>query len=239
MLHLGLIPALFATAAAAQTPVLVELFTSEGCSSCPPADVLLAKLESMQPVPGAHIIVLSEHVDYWDRLGWRDPFSSHLLTERQQDYARLFHDNGPYTPEMVVDGAIGFVGSEAERALQTIAQSARAAKSSVHLTTAAGKVSIQAADLPHAADVLLAITERNLLSNVAAGENKGRRLTHTAVVRSLRTVGKTKKGEPFSADIAVETEKSWKPETLRAVVILQDRSSRKVLGAAEAPLAMP
>src|SRR5690242_9785709 len=112
----------------AEAPVLVELFTSEGCSSCPPADLLLARLESTQPVPGARIIVLSEHVDYWDRLGWRDPFSSRQFTARQQDYAQVLHDNGPYTPQMVVDGGAGFVGSESAQALRTIAQAARAPK---------------------------------------------------------------------------------------------------------------
>ena len=239
MLRTCLLAAILTAAAAAETPVLVELFTSEGCSSCPPADVLLAKLESMQPVPGAHIIALSEHVDYWDRLGWRDPFSSSLFTERQQEYARLFHDDGPYTPEMVIDGATGFVGVEGERALKTIAQSAQAPKTAVRLTAASGKVSVRVDDAPRAADLLLAITERNLLSNVSAGENKGLRLTHTAVVRSLRTVGKVRRGEPFAAEVAVEAAKSWKPENLRAVVILQDRSTHKVMGAAEIPLAMP
>src|SRR5438270_12049910 len=99
-----LTPAFACAPAFAETPVLVELFTSEGCSSCPPADQLLAKLESQQPVAGVRIVALSEHVDYWDRLGWRDPFSSALFTGRQQEYSQLFHDSGPYTPEMVVDG---------------------------------------------------------------------------------------------------------------------------------------
>jgi hypothetical protein len=231
--------ACFFAAAQAETPVLVELFTSEGCSSCPPADLLLAKLESTQPVAGARIIVLSEHVDYWDRLGWRDPFSSAQFTARQQEYSQIFRDTGPYTPEMVIDGGTGFVGSESAQALRAIAQAARAPKATVRISTAPGKVSIQAEGVKGSADVLLAITERNLLSAVARGENAGRKLPHTAVVRWLHVVGKTRRGEAFTAEVNASPEKSWKLENLRAVVFLQDRSSRKMLGAAEAPLATP
>jgi hypothetical protein len=222
----------------AQTPVLVELFTSEGCSSCPPADKLLQALEAGQPVAGAHIIVLSEHVDYWDRLGWRDPFSSAQFTERQQDYSRLFRDAGPYTPEMVVDGVVGFTGNDRAEALRTIAHAARAAKAAVRVSGGAGKLSIDADAVKHGADVMLAITERNLLSQVARGENAGRRLTHTAVVRSLRVIGKARPGEPFHTETAAPLDKAWKGENLHVVVWLQEHSSRRVLGAAEIPLGL-
>jgi hypothetical protein len=226
-------------AASAETPVIVELFTSEGCSSCPPADQLLMKLESQQPVAGVHVIALSEHVDYWDRLGWRDPFSSAQFTSRQQEYSQLLHDNGPYTPEMVVDGGTGFVGNQSGDALKAITNAGRAAKAAVRVTAANGKITIQADGVKHAADIVVAITERNLLSNVARGENAGRKLTHTAVVRWLRVAGKTRPGEPFSGEVSLPADKAWKAENLYAVVFLQERLSRKVLGAAEVPLSTP
>src|SRR5580704_490614 len=121
-------------AASAPTPVVVELFTSEGCSSCPPADLLLRRLEKEQPVPGVEVIPLSEHVDYWNQLGWKDPFSSGRFTDRQRQYADVFHKDGPYTPQMVVDGAPEFVGSDGPRALKTIAEAARRPKASVTLS---------------------------------------------------------------------------------------------------------
>jgi hypothetical protein len=231
---------LFCVTGWTQTPVVVELFTSEGCSSCPPADVLLTRLETTQPVGGAHIIALSEHVNYWDGLGWRDPFSSLQFTERQREYAEALHDQGPYTPQMVIDGATGFVGSDASEAIKTIAKAARMPKAAVTLSSAGGKLQINVASVPMPADVILAVTESGLASSVSAGENKGRRLTHTAVVRSLRVVGQIRSmprsKEPFAAEVTTPIAKSWNLEMLRAVVILEEPASHKILGAAEIPL---
>src|SRR5882724_10951247 len=120
-----------AAAETPRTPVLVELFTSEGCSSCPPADLLLSRLQQSQPIAGVEVITLSEHVDYWNQLGWTDPFSSASLTERQRQYTAVLRGDGVYTPQMIVDGKIGFVGSDRQKALPAIAEAAKAPRTGI------------------------------------------------------------------------------------------------------------
>ena len=230
---------MFTALLAAGNPVLVELFTSEGCSSCPPADALLAKLDELQPVAGVTVIALEEHVDYWDHLGWRDPFSAADFTARQQRYAESLHVESPYTPEMVIDGRSEFVGNDSERALHELA-AAHTVKTPVHVSlkdNSAGRISLAVnVDAPKASGtVWLAIAETGLASDVARGENAGRNLKHSAVVRKLSTIGTVKAGEPFSAEPVVKLAKPWKPENLRAVVFTAD-STGKVLGAAEVSL---
>ncbi|HSO76006.1 MAG TPA: DUF1223 domain-containing protein [Blastocatellia bacterium] len=235
----------------ARSPVLVELFTSEGCSSCPLADELLSRLEQTQPVEGAEIIALSEHVDYWNRLGWVDPFSSSEFSSRQSDYGSVFGLDDIYTPQMIVDGRIQFVGSNASKANDAISNAARESKADITIapakTTAraSGEVAldIRVASLPSittgdTADVLLAITESGLRSNVSRGENAGRELTHTAVVRSLSNVGVTDPGsDSRSIKATAKIEKGWTRSRLKAVVFVQERRSRRVLGAASISLA--
>jgi len=240
------------TAGGARTPVLVELFTSEGCSSCPPADELLMRLEQTQPVEGAEVIALSEHVDYWNRLGWADPYSSSEFSARQNDYAHAFDTDGAYTPQMIVDGRAQFVGSDSGKARKAIAGASRDSKAAVTVSLAsedirAGSITLDVrAERPQSvsegdsAEVLLAITESGLRSNVSRGENAGRRLSHTAVVRKLTALGSvaSQGGAQFVAKPVVKIPRGWKRDSLRAVVFVQERTSRRVLGVAAAPLGM-
>jgi hypothetical protein len=231
-----------------RTPVLVELFTSEGCSSCPPADALLARLEKVQPVPGAEVIALKEHVDYWNHLGWRDPYSSAQFSARQDEYAQALGNSTVYTPQMIVDGRAEFVGSAEDRAWRAIGQATQASKAVVELkwarpstaaTAAAVLLQIRIEQLDGASrgdvtEVYLAITEDYLHSDVTRGENAGRKLDHMAVVRELKLIGKANpQAVPaFIAQPIVTVASGWKREHLRAVVFVQERRSRRVLAAA-------
>jgi len=179
-------------AAPARVPVLVELFTSEGCSSCPPADRLLAKLDREQPVEGAEIIVLSEHVDYWNQLGWKDPFSSAQYTARQRDYAAAL-EGDVYTPEMVVDGVKGFVGSDEADARRAIREAAKAQKIPIRIESKRDgdktSISIKIQSIPEGT-LYLALAHDSAKSQVLRGENGGRALSHVAVVYSLQKLAK-------------------------------------------------
>src|SRR6266567_4617287 len=158
-------------------PVLVELFTSEGCSSCPPADALLERLDRTQPVAGAQIIALSEHVDYWNHIGWADPYSSPAFSARQEKYARQFHTQGPYTPQMVVDGKTEFVGSDARSAESAIREALRQQKAAVRIGGTDGSAAVEVDRLPagkaHKAGVYVAYAADAGTQDVVRGENKG------------------------------------------------------------------
>jgi hypothetical protein len=227
---------------AGSTPVLLELFTSEGCSSCPPADALLLRLGRTQPVRGVDVIVLEEHVDYWDRLGWKDPFSSAAMSARQTEYGEALRAREVYTPQMIVDGRTEFVGSDEGDALRAIRAASATPKPAVHLSWAGGDaLAIQVepltnatrGDAPH---VYLAVDENMLHSDVKHGENAGRALEHDGVVRQLIAVGKTDTGSAgFSSTVAVPADSQWKRANLRAIVFVQERQSRRVLAAAAIP----
>jgi len=239
------------TPAPPSSPVVVELFTSEGCSSCPPADALLAKLAERSPFGNAQVVALEEHVDYWDDLGWRDPFSSHALTTRQYSYAGVLGNGNPYTPQMVVDGTIEFSGGRAQQALESIAEAAARRKTPVTMSQAqgtAGKAgtenfSVQVGRLTPsgkggAAEVWLAITETGLHSSVTRGENAGQELSHAAIVRAMRKIGEAKpdRDVSFSGDAAIPIRGEWKRENLKVVSFLQEKNSLRILGAAEISL---
>jgi len=221
-------------AAPTPAPVVVELFTSEGCSSCPPADLLLAEIEKQY---GQNVIVLSEHVDYWDHIGWRDPFSSAEFSARQKRYERtLSGESGVYTPQMVIDGRTGFVGNDGKRAQAEIRKAATRSKAQVTLEKHGDLVSIATGTLPANANVLFVVTEGNLESDVRRGENSGRKLRHTGVTRLLTTVGKGDRGKSFTAEFTPKLDASWKRSALKAIVLVEDRSSHEILGAAILPL---
>ncbi|MGH7246996.1 MAG: DUF1223 domain-containing protein, partial [Pseudomonadota bacterium] len=228
-----------------RTPVVVELFTSEGCSSCPPADAILEHLDHAQPIAGVEIIALEQHVDYWNQLGWFDPFSSPALSARQQAYASAFHSDNIYTPQMVINGRAEFVGNDLARARQEILRAALAPRAVVKLEARTGSIlSLRVEDLPATrhrvglADVLLAVTETGLADDVKRGENAGQRLRHAAIVRSLTTVGSLdpRRSASFSTDVKLNLARSWKRENLRAVLLVEERRSRRILGAASAGL---
>src|SRR5215467_7808916 len=219
--------------------VLVELFTSEGCSDCPPADQVLAQLAQRDLIDGVDVIAMSEHVDYWNRLGWSDPYSDAQFSNRQSEYAQAFGHRDIYTPQMIVDGQIEFVGSNRAKAIQAITSTGRKPKDSVTISLIdrnkdSLKLRVESGPLSglsasESADVFLAITENNLSSNVDHGENRGRRLTHTAVVRKLIPIGKMTGGNLFTASPAVQLLRQWKPKDLRAVAFVQGERDRRIL----------
>jgi hypothetical protein len=236
----------YARVCAAQTstavPVVVELFTSEGCSSCPPADAYLQKLQSMQPVPGARLITLSEHVTYWNHDGWKDPYSSDQLTDRQQVYVSRFGLPSAYTPQFVVDGTdelkltdAGQVRAVFEKALKD--QRIPVTITSTHFDPGGfgilrGHIDIDGTTAKQPADIYVAVTLHEANSDVSAGENKGRKLTETEVVLNLEKIGKTTPGRVFSRDFEVKLRASEIPANLGLVVVAQAGGTGKIVGAA-------
>ena len=221
----------------APKPVVVELFTSEGCSSCPPADELLAKLVHTQPVDGAQIIPLAFHVDYWNNLGWTDRFSTPEFTQRQREYGRAMKLRSMYTPQMVVDGRVEFVGSDAAAARKAIEAASHDRKADVRITVDGTRVHVGIANLPEKQEyeVLLAVTEDNLQSDVRRGENAGHTLSHVAVVRRLIRLGQTR-GVDWSADAELAIDRDWKTEKRRVVALIQEVDQGLIVGAASISL---
>ena len=235
-------PAMSHTPDLVSTPVLVELFTSEGCSSCPPADALLSRLGRTQPVRGAAIILLEEHVDYWDRLGWKDPFSSEAATTRQNEYGEAFGRSQVYTPQMIVDGRTEFVGSSDTDALRAIRTASQMPKPAVQLSWEKDDtlaIHIEPMNITGKRDgqqIFLVVAEDMLHSDVKRGENAGRALEHDGVVRQLLPLGKIDAAPAgFSSSVAVHSAREWSRANLRAVVFVQEPHSRHVLAAAAIP----
>ncbi|HEV8181853.1 MAG TPA: DUF1223 domain-containing protein [Candidatus Angelobacter sp.] len=210
--------------------VVVELFTSEGCSSCPPADELLTHLRQDLSAKNIQVIPLGFHVDYWNSLGWKDRFSSADYSRRQEQYTQSLRVDGPYTPEMVVDGVVEFVGNDAGHAQRSIREAASQPEvATVKISSAADQLAVQvkAPSSSKDAQVVLAITEDNLTTQVGSGENGGRTLHHAAVVRELRQLGRLHEGS-FEANVPLKLDKDWKRADLRAVVFVQEGGTGKI-----------
>ena len=230
-----------ASGTTARSPVLVELFTSEGCSDCPPADALLSRLDQEQFVPGARAIVLSEHVTYWNQQGWHDPFSMQQMDERQRDYVYRFGLQDSYTPQAVVDGEIQFVGNNPNAMAQAVEKAASTPKEPLAIQNAHWdkggvdfSVQAQANDRTR---LEAALAEDATRVDVASGENAGRTLHHVAVVRVLKDFGtKGLDGRPLRLSDSDLMHGADAKVPVRLVVFVEDRKTGHVLAVAEQTL---
>lgn len=227
----------------APVPVVAELFTSEGCSSCPPADDLLSRLMAEQPIEGVEVIALSEHVDYWNGLGWTDPFSSRRFSERQREYARARNTGQIYTPQLVIDGRLQAVGSDPIAVRQSLLEAARAPRAAVAVSAVRSNggniasVRVVVRDLPRSVRtgtirVVVAVVEDDLVMEVTRGENARMRLRHNSVARVLDAIaalGDDAGAGEFAKDVALDGE--WAERRLRVIAFLQDDVTRHILGA--------
>ena len=229
-----------------QRPVLVELFTSEGCSSCPPADALLTRLDGMRTGSGELIVGLSEHVTYWNQLGWSDPFSAEVWTARQEAYGRRFRLESVYTPQMVVNGEREVLGSDAGAVLRAVQEASRPGLK-LEIVSARGtpeKIAVSYAigtgEVPAGASVWACVAQDRASSEVVRGENGGRRLTHVSVARSLTRLGAARAGSGSAelADAAGSDPRTGEkaPAARHVVVFVQEHDSGRVLAIASRKL---
>jgi hypothetical protein len=213
-----------AQAPSIQAP-LVELFTSQGCSSCPPADRVLMRLHA----EGA-AVVLSEHVDYWNYIGWRDPFSARLFSERQAEYSRRLRLDNIYTPQAIVNGEVEMVGSDEFRLRAALRAKATVGLRVSELRLQAGQLHarIAVAGLSEEADIWVALAQRSATVRVERGENSGRTLEHVSVAKLLRNLGRARDG----ANSEIHLPAAGEGTNLRLVAWLQRPEMGRVLGAA-------
>ncbi|MBO9730247.1 MAG: DUF1223 domain-containing protein [Chitinophaga sp.] len=214
---------------------VVELFTSEGCSSCPPADELLARLEKESQ--GKPLYLLAFHVDYWDHQGWKDSFSQHTFSERQEAYAAWLHLNSVYTPQVVINGTSQYVGSDAGNIIGRI-NDAFNANSGPQLVLegqpADGKMNVSwTVTMPQKHTRLhLAFVQKNAQSNVRAGENAGRKLSHVQIVQQLTTVDPDKSQHAMVNIPAGFNSRDWE-----LIGFVQRNSDGKIIAAGKATIA--
>lgn len=227
---------------AALNPVLVELFTSEGCSSCPPVDRLVQKWDAGQPIQGAQLIILSEHVTYWDHDGWKDPNSSAQLTDRQNDYEHVLGEQTSFTPQIIVDGTHELRPNNPQEMKNVLVEAAATPKIPVRIasvTTDASDPNVLRAHIEtdanpdkKNADVYVAVALDHFESQVLKGENGGKHLDFVAVVQELTKVGKLQKGKNFSEDVQLKLKPGTDPKNIRLIAFVQESGQGKMLGAA-------
>lgn len=216
------------TPSAASGPLVLELFTSQGCSSCPPADRLLSELVATGSAADRPVLPLSFHVDYWNDLGWTDPFSLPRWSARQQEYAAALGERGVYTPQVVIGGRAHVVGSDRRALFKAVAKAPPVRALNVDATWTASELRVRARGAAAGEELWLALWEDGLASEVKRGENRGSTLRHDHVVRRL---------VPLDQDgiAAIELDSSWK--RLGGAVFAQRRSDRAILAAAQLPAA--
>jgi hypothetical protein len=227
----------------AQKVVLVELFTSEGCSSCPPADALLRQVNGAETTEGQLIVGISEHVTYWNSLGWSDPFSSPVYTQRQNDYVDRFHLESSYTPQMVVNGAEQFVGSDRAAFVQAVEkEQGQQSPISLHILSVSvdgNKLTVNfstSGDVPaHGADLVAVLADDTDRSNVLRGENSGQTLAHVSVARSISRVAKLKAAGEQTVQIPIPSSFQASPGH-HLILFAQLPGNGRVLGADTRPL---
>ncbi|HEX4068362.1 MAG TPA: DUF1223 domain-containing protein [Acidobacteriaceae bacterium] len=227
---------------AVRNPILLELFTSEGCSSCPPADEWMQRLDAAQPIPSAEIIVLSEHVDYWDHDGWKDPYSSPQATERQREYVQALGLKDSYTPQVILDGTNVVQLNDRQQTEQAFQKSDVPAVVSVKIDSVSveggkpgvlkGHVEVAPTTEEHHGNVYVAVALDHATTKVLAGENKGHDLSNVAIVEEIVKIGKLEKGKSFEHDFEVKLKPESDPANLRVIAFVQESSVGKVLGAA-------
>jgi hypothetical protein len=216
---------------------VVELFTSQGCESCPPAEEVLTEIEREARTRGEPVFALGFHVDYWDYLGWPDRFGHAAYSARQQAYARAFDTGQLYTPQMIVNGTVEFVGSDSRRAAAAIT-SALTAPASAPLAlsvedAAAGDghrvvVEYQAERRPERAVLNVAIVERGLVSDIAKGENAGRTLRQDNVVRAFTSIGL----DAERGRVELEVPPDLDPRQASVIGYVQNDGDKAIVGAA-------
>jgi hypothetical protein len=230
-----------------QKVAVLELFTSEGCSSCPPADVLLQQLHGKTTQDGQLVIGISEHVTYWNSLGWKDPYSAEIFTTRQEKYSARLADGQPYTPQAVLNGRVQLLGSDAHALQEALHR--EAAKKSLDVTISSVDVQAQAIDLRFAVqglvqgsekakpvEIVAVITDDTDRSSVLRGENSGRSLTHVSVARLMTTVATVRNDGEQNIHLALPSSLHLAHGAQHLVLLAQTPHQEEILGATSVAL---